>query len=494
MIDTHPALPTIIQGGMGIAVSDWRLARTTAQLGCLGVISGTGIDTVVVRRLQLGDPGGHMRRALSHFPCQRTAQELLKRYYIPEGKKDSAPFRLLPLPKQQMSWFRTAAIVASNFVEVFLAKEGHKGLIGINLMEKIQIPTLASLLGAMLAGVDVVLMGAGIPISIPGILDSLARGEPVSLKLHVEANNTDEPYVCHLDPQEFAGAPYESLPRPLFFAIITSHILAKNLSKKATGRVDGYVIETHVAGGHNAPPRKTRDTSSSDSPWGAADAPNLEVMRNLGVPFWLAGNWASAERLREAKSLGAHGVQIGTPFAFCEESGVSEDIKLRVIEDCKRKRLSVLTDFQASPTSYPFKVVVRQDEAEEELDALRQRFRVCDLGYLRQTYLDSKGQVSYRCPGEPQDTYVAKGGERSLTENKMCLCNSLLATVGLGQKRAEGDELPVLTAGEGLQEILHFLRPQAVSYSAADIVEKLLEPALPLTTSTPPLNVELQVS
>lgn len=217
-------------------------------------------------------------------------------------------------------------------------------------------------------------------------------------------------------------------------------------------------------------------------------------MRNLGVPFWLAGNWASAERLREAKSLGAHGVQIGTPFAFCEESGVSEDIKLRVIEDCKRKRLSVLTDFQASPTSYPFKVVVRQDEAEEELDALRQRFRVCDLGYLRQTYLDSKGQVSYRCPGEPQDTYVAKGGERSLTENKMCLCNSLLATVGLGQKRAEGDELPVLTAGEGLQEILHFLRPQAVSYSAADIVEKLLEPALPLTTSTPPLNVELQVS
>ena len=48
------------------------------------------------------------------------------------------------------------------------------------------MPNLASLYGAMLAGVDYVLMGAGIPREIPGALDALSRHEPASLKLDVE--------------------------------------------------------------------------------------------------------------------------------------------------------------------------------------------------------------------------------------------------------------------------------------------------------------------
>jgi len=66
---------------------------------------------------------------------------------------------------------------------VFLAKEGHDGLVGINYLEKIQLPTLPSLYGAMLANVDYVLMGAGIPRAIPGALDHLAQGEPAQLKI-----------------------------------------------------------------------------------------------------------------------------------------------------------------------------------------------------------------------------------------------------------------------------------------------------------------------
>ena len=45
----------IIQGGMGVGVSSWRLARSVARLGEFGVVSGTGIDTVLVRELQQGD-------------------------------------------------------------------------------------------------------------------------------------------------------------------------------------------------------------------------------------------------------------------------------------------------------------------------------------------------------------------------------------------------------------------------------------------------------
>jgi nitronate monooxygenase len=54
--------------------------------------------------------------------------------------------------------------IAANFVEVFLAREGHTHPVGINYLEKVQIPHLPSIYGAMLAGAGYVLMGAGIPV------------------------------------------------------------------------------------------------------------------------------------------------------------------------------------------------------------------------------------------------------------------------------------------------------------------------------------------
>ena len=68
----------IIQGGMGIGVSDWRLARAVALQGQLGVVSGTALDNVCARRLQLGDPGGYVRRALQHFPFGNIATRILE--------------------------------------------------------------------------------------------------------------------------------------------------------------------------------------------------------------------------------------------------------------------------------------------------------------------------------------------------------------------------------------------------------------------------------
>jgi len=72
MPDPIPSsLPRLIQGGMGVGVSSWRLARAVASRGHLGVVSGTAIDAVFVRRLQDGDPGGHLRRAMARFPVPR---------------------------------------------------------------------------------------------------------------------------------------------------------------------------------------------------------------------------------------------------------------------------------------------------------------------------------------------------------------------------------------------------------------------------------------
>src|SRR6478609_11402939 len=170
-------LPCIIQGGMGVGVSGWRLARAVAELGGLGVVSGTALDTVLIRRLQLGDEGGHVRQALNAFPFSAIAHRVRENYFVAGGIEADRPFRLATLPGEHPKFQREALYVIAAFVEIYLAKIGHSGQVGMNLLEKIQLPTLPTLFGAILAGVDVVLMGAGIPSAIPGVLEAFCRLE-----------------------------------------------------------------------------------------------------------------------------------------------------------------------------------------------------------------------------------------------------------------------------------------------------------------------------
>ena len=116
------ALPPIIQGGMGVAVSDWKLAYAVSSAGGLGVVSGTALDAVLARRLQNGDDGGHMRRALAAFPYPDVTQELLAKYFL-EGGRNGKPYR--PIPKTTLERNRDHEIlsVAANFCEVWLARQ-----------------------------------------------------------------------------------------------------------------------------------------------------------------------------------------------------------------------------------------------------------------------------------------------------------------------------------------------------------------------------------
>ncbi|HEX9105945.1 MAG TPA: hypothetical protein VF832_01925, partial [Longimicrobiales bacterium] len=155
--------PMIIQGGMGIGVSDWKLARAVSLRGHLGVVSGTCIDSVFIRRLQDGDIGGHLRRAMERFTLPPAAADALKKYFQVGGRPEGTPYKLLPVWKEKVTRAREQITMLAAFVEVHLAKAGHHGPVGINLLTKVQLPNLATLYGAMLAGVDYVLMGAGIP-------------------------------------------------------------------------------------------------------------------------------------------------------------------------------------------------------------------------------------------------------------------------------------------------------------------------------------------
>jgi hypothetical protein len=55
-------------------------------LGQLGVVSGTGLDQVLARRLQDGDLGGEVRRALAHFPFPQMAHRILDMFFVPGGR------------------------------------------------------------------------------------------------------------------------------------------------------------------------------------------------------------------------------------------------------------------------------------------------------------------------------------------------------------------------------------------------------------------------
>jgi NAD(P)H-dependent flavin oxidoreductase YrpB (nitropropane dioxygenase family) len=465
-------IPQIIQGGMGVAVSNWQLANAVSKLGQLGVVSGTALDSVLVRRLQDGDPGGYVRRALESFPVEALSARALELFFLPNGRAQGAPYKRVPMPSSVTHPENGWLSVLGGFVEVHLARAGHSGMVGINLLTKIQMTTLPTLYGALLAGVHVVLMGAGIPRDIPDALTQLSSGQVATLKL--EVTGSKEAVLLEFDPFALMGARLE-LPRPAFLPIVSSNVLATMLARRGADAVQGFVVEAPTAGGHNAPPRGAPLFDERGQPvYSAKDEVDLEALKKLGLPFWLAGSCGSPEALQRALQQGAAGIQVGTLFAHCAESGFAGWIKDRVLDEVAGGRIDVLTDARASPTGFPFKVVnVPETLSDDRVYAARDR--VCDLGYLREAYLGDDGNVGFRCAAEPVDAYLAKGGKLEDTVGRKCLCNSLLASIGLPQiQRGAHLERALVTSGDDLASMGVFLERYGATYSARDVVTYLL--------------------
>ncbi|WP_324786039.1 hypothetical protein [Streptomyces sp. H51] len=469
---TTTDLPWLIQGGMGVGVSGWRLARAVARTGQLGVVSGTALDTLLIRVLQSGDPGGHLRRALAAFPVPELADAVRRRYFVEGGIGAGERFAATPrLTADEACPARSLTVVA-NFCEVWLAKEGHPGPVGVNYLEKVQLATVPAMFGAVLAGVDYVLVGAGIPAQIPGIATRLARLEPVTARVDVEGD--DRPVELRFDPASVLdGARPGPLRRPDVLAIVSLPALASYLCRSPETTPDGFVVEGHRAGGHSAPPRgPLRLDEDGDPVYGPRDTPDFAKMAALGLPFWIAGGQCGPEHLRRARAAGAAGVQLGSVFALCEESGLDARLRRELVARRLRSELTVRNDPAASPTAFPFKVAELPGTlADPAVGAARRR--VCDLGYLRTPYRSERGTLAYRCPAEPRAAYLRKGGAAEQTEGRQCLCNGLLAAVGLGQRRPHGAvEPPVVTIGQDLG-FLPRIAPEGRPYTAESVVRWL---------------------
>jgi NAD(P)H-dependent flavin oxidoreductase YrpB (nitropropane dioxygenase family) len=440
--------PTIIQGGMGIAVSSWQLAKEVSIAGELGVISGTAIDSVVARRLQDGDLTGDIRRAMAAYPHQETIKEIMDRFFIDGGREDGKPYLDVPKLSIKGNLFSNKLLAVASFVEVWLAKEGHNGLIGMNILEKIQLAIPAQLYGAMLADVDYILIGAGIPAQVPHLLNEISQGNKVAMK--VDVADTKDKHYLHFDPRTL-GLDNFPIKRPLFLAIVTSHALVAYLNKDEETKPDGYVIEYHVAGGHNAPPRaKNHVNDEGEAVYNELDIPNLEKIHASGSPFWLAGGYATPEKVKEAISYGAQGVQVGSLFALANESGFTNENRSSILVSLADPTMRVMTDASASPTGFPFKVIQNNQTLSND-NLYKERTRICDLGYLRTMFQREKGGIGYRCPAEPLDNYEFKNGEVDQAQGSKCLCNALMADIGLGQVRPDGrTEISLLTFGSDL--------------------------------------------
>ncbi|HCE98088.1 MAG TPA: 2-nitropropane dioxygenase [Elusimicrobia bacterium] len=469
------------------------MVRIVSMMGGLGVVSGTALEIVYPRILQNGDPGGHVRRAFNELARRQPALaeplgRLIEKYYIEGGKAADAPFKTVPFAKLSRIEGHTgldsfwessrelqALTLAANFAEVWLAKEGHDGLVGINFLRKVERPLPYSLYGAILAGVDYVLVGAGSPPELPGMIDLLSRHQTASLpfKVHGARSDSGEFYVT-VRPETLVGSNAGVLKRPKFLAIVASFGLARVLASNPKSRPYGFVVEGPQAGGHNAPPAKMRfdDHGRQIVEYTEQDRADISAIAGLGLPFWLAGSYAGAEHLREALAKGATGVQIGTAAALSGQSGMEPELRARVARMAARNELVVM-DTMVSPTGFPFKVAQIPGTVSDKA-VYASRRRVCDMCLLQANYITPDGALGYRCPAEPVDAFTAKGGRVQNTVGRACLCNGLLATAGLAQIRADGYvEPPIVTLGDDFQtakELLTLLPPGQETYSIGKLL------------------------
>jgi len=500
----------LIQGGMGVYVSNWRLAKTVAMEMpgiTAGTVSGTGLDWVYVRLLQLGDPGGHIRRALTAFDekfATGIGKKILDRYFVEGGKAPTSRFKnppqqnvfamdgsdIIPLPSQPATSVALALdneiielLIATGFAEVWLAKEGHKGNIFINFLKKVELPLVYTMYGAMLADVDGVIVGAGNPDGLAAVCSRLVNHESVNIDVSVLYRESGEDFYVPFDPRQIADEKFTLNPlhRPALLAIASLEGLVQMLAESQSEAPDGFIIEHHTAGGHNAGPQGPIHLDPLGQPiYSELDEPDLSVIRQIGLPFWLAGGYANREKIQQAMAAGATGVQVGSAFALAEESGMKPSYRTAILNEIRNgaddTELVKTTLF--SPTGFPFKVVQLSGTLADEM-IYGGRHRVCDIGLLQQRGLskpdaDGKRKLFQRCSAAPIEGFVKKRGLPHNTKSRRCLCNGLLSTVGLAQGTNQKEEPAIVTLGNHLDSIRRLSHQGQHPYWVRDIVQDLL--------------------
>jgi nitronate monooxygenase len=448
---------------MGVNISCSDIVGEVSSNSCpgretLGTLSGVALEKVMTRQLGQGGPTADaIVRSLKSFPFHGIAEEIIDRYY--NNPHPNIPALTINPPNSLIN-----LIVCANYAFVKMAKSCHCSPVSINYLEKIQMPHVYAIFGAMLAGVDFITMGAGIPNQIPGLVNAYLENQPGTYKIPVEGGDTNG-HVMSFDPGSFFCKEIPPLKRPLFIPIVSSNVLATVLMKKLPeGSIYGFVVEEPTAGGHNAPPRNKVS-------YGEKDQVDYEGIAKLGLPFWIGGSRACPEKLKEAISLGASGIQVGSIFALARESGMDPKIRQEILKRGFNGTLEIRTDMEVSPTGFPFKVVDLPGTISDSA-VFRDRKRACDQCVLVSLYKKPDGSIGYRCPSESPVNFVRKGGKSEDTENRGCICNGLISAAGLRFEN-EDHEPAIVTLGDDVEFLKHLMRDENGSYSAVQVIRYL---------------------
>ncbi|MBF0557784.1 MAG: nitronate monooxygenase [Nitrospirae bacterium] len=323
----------IVQGGMGVGVSLSPLASAVAREGGLGIVSSACLDRLLSKRT---------------------------------GKKHNT--------------------YEAAYEEVALAKAAG-GYAGINIMGALVHDFNDSVRGALDAGADAIISGAGLPLTLPAIQPS----------------------------KDTALIPIVSSTRAL-------DIICKKW-EKLSYRPDAVVLEGPLAGGHLGFKKDQIDLESNTLE--NLFPPIKEMAKKYGdFPIIVAGGIYTYEDIVKFMKMGADGVQMGTRFLATTESSASESYKQAVL-NAKEEDIVVAHD-PGSPCGLPFRVIRQSPMYVSAIKKLRPP--KCDKGYV--LLKDSAGNFTL-CPAKASN------------EHHFCICNGLLSSADYNPDKEE----PLYTVG-----------------------------------------------
>jgi nitronate monooxygenase len=323
----------IIQGGMGVGVSLYPLASAVALQGGLGIVSSACLDRLVSKR---------------------------------NGKRSNT--------------------YEAVYEEVSRAKAAG-GFAGVNVMGALMHDYNDSVRGALDAGADAIISGAGLPLTLPAI-------QPAG---------------------ETALIPIVSSARAL-------DIICKKWERLGY-RPDAVVLEGPLAGGHLG--FKMDQIGLESNTLENLLPPVKDMAKKHGdFPVIVAGGIFTHGDIVQFINMGADGVQMGTRFLATEESSASDAYKLAVVNS-KEEDILVAYD-PGSPCGLPFRVIRQSPMYVSALKRLRQP--KCDKGYV--LLKDNEGKFTI-CPAKDSN------------EHHFCICNGLLSSANYNPDEEE----PLYTVG-----------------------------------------------
>lgn len=460
----------LISGGMGVNVLSSEGLGLLAAQGVAATASVTAADIVLGRELMRGNQA--FLRAVEAFPNQTIGERILGLYWheggvsMNDGRKVLYPAvpmthlaresSVLPNDKNQkaidtkvvggfaLTWLaKQAAEAAAERLEGETANPVRVAPIGINGLYKI-LDGVGAYYGAMLAGSNYLAMGAGMPLQFPKLVRELAEGKRVEYLAKITGGRSASDYRMPFDPRRYLTG-QASDPKPMDFLLIATTAEQVEGFMRTQEERDlpyGYIMENHFAGGHNAPPMGG-EAPAPGKPYvySERDELNTAAMKKLGVRYWVAGDQASPQKLREALEHGARGVQLGSVLALADESNVLPQYRQAIVGAIVRhKPHDVFASPTTSPSGFPFNVV-KLPGTVAFTEVTESRRKICDIGKLVEI-TEVNGQFATRCPAGPESAWEKAGGKPFRLRDQNCLCNSLFATIGLGQlRRGEGSKI-----------------------------------------------------